>query len=172
MISSSFSSPCSHSGSYFPVQSNPAGRGNPARLTAPVLAGLDQCFHSSLPRLAPSLSSPVATHALAVMWSCLPCFAGVSPAHGFWALSKKLCWLWRARFAILAMVRGEMMGDVTAPVPCVTCFRLSLRRNFPRFHTSLSCVVWVPVRVGSLCVPHMSHSWLGHGFQKHTSDQT
>lgn len=156
MISSSFSSPCSHSGSYFPVQSNPAGRGNPAGLTAPVLAGLDQCFHSSLPRLAPSLSTPVAIHALAVMWSCLPCFAGVSPAHGFWALSKKLCWLWRAHFAILAMVRGEMMGDVTAPVPCVT-FQGVLKEEFSSVsHLSQlrcvgPCACWILV-----CSPHES----------------
>lgn len=89
MISSSFSSPCSHSGSSSPIQSNPASRGNPAGLPAPVLAEVDQCFHCSLPRLAPSLSIPVAVQPLAVMWSCLPCFAGGSPAHRAWALSKR-----------------------------------------------------------------------------------
>lgn len=89
MISSSFSSPCSHSGSSFPIQYNPVGRGNPAGLPVPGLAGVDPCFHSSLPRLAPSLSTAVAIQPLAVMWSCLPCFVGGSPAHGSWALSKK-----------------------------------------------------------------------------------
>lgn len=172
MISSSFSSPCSQSGSYFSMQSNPAGRGNPAGLPAPGLAGVDQCFHCSLPRLAPSLSSPVAIQPLAVMWSCLPCFAGGSPAHGFWALSKKPVLTLEGTFCHPGYgTRGNDVGCSSASaMPDI--FQSVLKEEFSLVSHLSQLVVWVPVRVGSLCVPHMSHSWLGHGFQKHTSDQT
>lgn len=45
--------------------------------------------HSGLARLAPRLSTLVAIQLLAVSWSFLPSFAGVSPAHGFLGIIQK-----------------------------------------------------------------------------------
>lgn len=45
--------------------------------------------HSSLPRLAPCLSAVVAVQPLAVIWSFLPGFAGVSPTYGFLGIIQK-----------------------------------------------------------------------------------
>lgn len=71
-------------------------------------------------------------------------------------------WLW---------CKGNDVGCSSASaMPDI--FQSVLKEEFSLVSHLSQLVVWVPVRVGSLCVPHMSHSWLGHGFQKHTSDQT
>lgn len=94
---------------------------------------------------------------LAVMWSCLPSFAGGSRAHRFWALSKKPVLTLEGAFCHPGY--GARRNDVGCNSASATCdiFQGVLKEEFSLVsHLSQLCYVdpcacWILV-----CSPHES----------------